>query len=176
MFLFGSPLNHLGWLEPQAEESFRTAAKNSSMPLMIGVAFISYARRRSGGGGAGAWSYGGGAWSVPKAIRRPETVRAARACPRPRDRKTRTPGGDHQASKRGVVSEGEHGRGDTSRRKVLRYQHTARNVLNRGGQSPPVLPPTIAHTSLLHCGISTLPLSALGRSGDHPSPRWAKSL
>jgi len=26
-----------------------------------------------------------------------------------------------------------------------------------------VLPPTIAHTSLLHCGISTLPLSALGQ-------------
>jgi hypothetical protein len=26
----------------------------------------------------------------------------------------------------------------------------------------PVLPPTIAHTSLLHCRISTLPLSALG--------------
>src|SRR6516162_9804272 len=45
--------------------------------------------------------------------------------------------------------------GDTSRRKVLGYQQTARNVLNRGGQSPPVLPPTIAHTSLLHCGIST---------------------
>jgi hypothetical protein len=40
---------------------------------MIGVAFISYARRRSGGGGAGAWSYGGGAWSVPKlsGVRRP---------------------------------------------------------------------------------------------------------
>src|SRR5262245_60289907 len=28
--------------------------------------------------------------------------------------------------------------------------------------TPPVLPPTIAHTSLLHCGISILPLSALG--------------
>src|SRR5262245_13695847 len=29
----------------------------------------------------------------PKDIRRPETVRAVRAYPRPRDRKTRTPGG-----------------------------------------------------------------------------------
>ena len=28
--------------------------------------------------------------------------------------------------------------------------------------TPPVLPPTIAHTSLLHCGISILPLSAFG--------------
>ena len=48
MLLFGSPLNHLGWLGPQAEESFLTATKNSSMPLMTGVAFIFYARRRSG--------------------------------------------------------------------------------------------------------------------------------
>src|SRR5262249_29201299 len=29
--------------------------------------------------------------------------------------------------------------------------------------TPPVLPPTIAHTSLLHCGISVLSLSAMGQ-------------
>jgi hypothetical protein len=34
---------------------------------------------------------------------------------------------------------------------------------SRWGYPPPVLPPTIAHTSLLHCGIPTLLLSALGQ-------------
>src|SRR5262249_27193708 len=39
--------------------------------------------------------------------------------------------------------------GATSRKKVLKYQQTAKSVLNRGGGAadpPPVLSPTIAHT------------------------------
>jgi len=53
---------------------------------------------RGDGGGAGAWSSGGGVGLTLRlsGVRRP--FEAARACPRPRDRKIRTPGGDHQAS------------------------------------------------------------------------------
>jgi len=44
---------------------------------------------------------------------------AATICPRGGRPARRCAGGDHQASKRGVIGEGEHGRGDTCPEKAL---------------------------------------------------------
>src|SRR5262249_54140924 len=71
--------------------------------------------------GLGHGASGGGAWSMPlriSGVRGP--FEAARACFRPRDRKasrretgTALRGGDQQASKHGVIGEGEHWPGVT---------------------------------------------------------------